>query len=105
MKAVSVKLTIEQKCNVITIHDRLNLCTEKRNPTRIKSTVLNKNYFEISIFAVISSTFSLLKVKSFRYLSKKKKALILSRVRIEFFLTTSKLPVEVYEDASNTIPD
>ena len=77
MKAVSVKLTIEQKCNVITIHDRLNLCTEKRNPTRIKSTTLNKNYFEISIFAVISSTFSLLKVKSFRYLSKKK-ALILS---------------------------
>ena len=72
MKAVSVKLTIEQKCNVITIHDRLNLCTEKRNPTRIKSTALNKNYFEISIFAVISSTFSLLKVKSFRYLSKKK---------------------------------
>ena len=74
MKAVSVKLTIEHKCNAIIIHDRLNLCAEKGNPTRIKNTALNKNYFEISIFAVISSTFSLLKVKSYR----KKKALILS---------------------------
>ena len=86
LKAVSVKLTIEQKCNVITIHDRLNLCTEKRNPIRIKNTALNKNYFEISIFAVISSTFSLLKVKSFRYLSKKKSIVLSIHLELHMVL-------------------
>ena len=72
MKAVSVKLTIEQKCNVITIHDRLNLCTEKRNPTRIKSTALNKNYFDINLCCDLIHVFFTKSKKLSLFIEKKK---------------------------------